>query len=146
MFVEIPIQQPLGLSKAGECRSETGSGAGNGTRPWKWHNSRTLDRTNSPPSRGLCQRRNRSLTFFLCIFNLQFFAVCKFCRIANDRKRAPGAEVQEFEGCLKGQTHDSATVLGIGTELAKPHKGKRMCPLRIATERRTSGSTSRTSR
>ena len=58
---------------------------------------------------------------------MQFLAVCKFCRIANDRKRAPGAEVQEFEVCLKGQTHDSATVLGIGTELAKHHKGKRMC-------------------
>src|SRR5205823_1265161 len=102
------IQQPLGLSKAGEANRrpaqarETERDPGSGITP------ALLSGTNCALSRSRCQRRNRSLTFFLCIFNLQFFAVCKFCRITNRAKERQGAEVQELEDA-KRDKHCSST-------------------------------------
>ena len=118
-------------AQARETKRDPGSGI----------TTRTLERTNSAPSRGLCQRRNRSLTFFLCIFNLQFLAVCKFCRTANDRKRAPGAEVQELKDAKRDKHMIQHRTWHWHRTCQAPQR--KANAVAIATERRTSGSTSR---
>ena len=83
------------------------------------------------------------MTVFLWISNLQFFAVCKFCRITNRAKERQGGS-PGIEGCQKGQTLiQHRTVHWHRTCQAQQRKANAVA---IATERRTSGSTSRESR